>query len=434
MDDVPPDTFIPLILTAILCITLSALFSASESAFLGLNKLRVHFLRERGDKRAKRTGKLLEKKEELLNMILVGNEIVNVALSVVLTSLFLKLFGAAGVGIATIIATILLLIFGEITPKSITTKYPELSAFGLSGYVQFLFVLLRPLVLVFTSVSRLILKCFKIDTSHKNVSFTEDEIKTLIDVGGEEGVLESGEKTMMSRVFKFTDLSAAEIMIPRPQVIGINADMSYRDVVQISERTRLSKFPVYENDDIDNIIGVLYVKDMIFFARNKNDFSVRKVMRPALFIPGTTKMSAIQELLRQNRQSFAIVIDEYSGTDGILTTEDIEQEIFGSISDDIYHEKEKTPPKLKNCDNTIIDGSCRLSDLEEELKIKLESKVNETIAGLICEKLDRIPVIGDCVQIGNYIFTVKSLDKLRIENIHCQKIAPAEDESDEYAD
>ena len=413
------------------CITLSSLFSASESAFLGLNKLRVHFLREKGDKRAIRAGKLLERKEELLNMLLVGNEIVNVALSVTLTAIFLRLFGPAGLPIATFIATVLLLIFGEITPKSVTTTHPETCAFALSGFVKLFFYILRPFVVFFTFISRIILRIFGISTKKKAVSFTEDEIKTLIDVGGEEGVLEAGEKKMMSRVFKFTDLNATDIMIPRLKVICIDPGMSYRDVVQLSERTRISKFPVYENDDIDNIIGVLYVKDMLFFTEVRDEFSVRKVMRPPLFIPGTTKMSSIQELLHENHQSFAIVIDEYSGTDGILTIEDIEQEIFGAVVDDIYHEEEaeeREPSEFEEFFSKLIDGSTRLIDLNETLRIKLESKLNETIAGYICEKLERIPMVGESIEESNYVFTVEKLEGHRISKVHVEQHIERDDE------
>ena len=399
------------------CITLSSLFSASESAFLGLNKLRVHFLREKGDKRAIRAGKLLERKEELLNMLLVGNEIVNVALSVTLTAIFLRLFGPAGLPIATFIATVLLLIFGEITPKSVTTTHPETCAFALSGFVKLFFYILRPFVVFFTFISRIILRIFGISTKKKAVSFTEDEIKTLIDVGGEEGVLEAGEKKMMSRVFKFTDLNATDIMIPRLKVICIDPGMSYRDVVQLSERTRISKFPVYENDDIDNIIGVLYVKDMLFFTEVRDEFSVRKVM--------------IQELLHKNHQSFAIVIDEYSGTDGILTIEDIEQEIFGAVVDDIYHEEEaeeREPSEFEEFFSKSIDGSTRLIDLNETLRIKLESKLNETIAGYICEKLERIPMVGESIEESNYVFTVEKLEGHRISKVHVEQHIERDDE------
>jgi len=438
MDDYPSSKLIILFILAALCITLSSLFSASESAFLGLNKLRVHFLREKGEKRAIRAGKLLESKEELLNMLLVGNEIVNVALSVILTSIFLKLFGPAGLGIATFIATVLLLIFGEITPKSVTTTHPETCAFALSGFVKFFFYFLRPFVIFFTFISRLILKIFKINASKKAVSFTEDEIKTLIDVGGEEGVLETSEKNMMSRVFKFTDLNATDIMIPRLKVVCIDPDMSYHEIVELSQTTRISKFPVYENDDIDNIIGVLYVKDLLFYTEFRKEFSVRKVMRPPLFIPGTTKMSSIQELLHENHQSFAIVIDEYSGTDGILTIEDIEQEIFGAIADDIYHEPEEEEIKENSGFDEFfsksIDGSTRLIDLEDSLKIKLESKMNETLAGYICEKLGRIPMVGESIEESNFIFTVEKLDGHRISKIHCEQIMDKDEEGSSLKD
>ena len=206
-------------------------------------------------------------------------------------------------------------------------------------------------------------------------------------------------------------------------------------MVQLSERTRISKFPVYENDDIDNIIGVLYVKDMLFFTEVREEFSVRKVMRPPLFIPGTTKMSSIQELLHENHQSFAIVIDEYSGTDGILTIEDIEQEIFGAVADDIYHEVDDADDgekDFKEFISTSIDGSTRLIDLEDSLRIKLESKMNETIAGYICEKLGRIPLVGESLEENNFVFTVEKLEGHRISRIHLeQKIEKDENYADE---
>ena len=206
-------------------------------------------------------------------------------------------------------------------------------------------------------------------------------------------------------------------------------------MVQLSERTRISKFPVYENDDIDNIIGVLYVKDMLFFTEVREEFSVRKVMRPPLFIPGTTKMSSIQELLHENHQSFAIVIDEYSGTDGILTIEDIEQEIFGAVADDIYHEVDDADDgekDFKEFISTSIDGSTRLIDLEDSLRIKLESKMNETIAGYICEKLGRIPLVGESLKENNFVFTVEKLEGHRISRIHLeQSIEKDEDYADE---
>lgn len=425
-----PSSLIVLILSAATFVTLSLLFSASESAFLALNKLRVHFLREKGDKKAVRTGKLLDKKEELLNMLLVGNELVNVALSVVLTSVFLKLFGPAGLGVATGISTILLLVFGEITPKSVTTRHPESIAFGLSGFVYVFYYLLRPFVIFFTFISRTILRFFGINTKKKTVSFTEDEIKTFIDVGAEEGVLENNEKRMMNRVFKFTDLEATDIMIPRTKISAISTELKYRDVIQLSERTRLSRFPVYRND-LDDIIGVLYVKDLLNYANDRDSFSVEKVMRDPLFIPGSTKMSSIQAMMTEARESIAIVIDEYSGTDGIITTEDISREIFGGITSEFEANGRPTDVESKNFTDMMLDGSSRLSDLSEDLKISFGAHKNETLAGFILEKMDKIPFVGEYVDFSGYRFTVSDTEGLRLSKIHCKKLDEPSQENEE---
>ncbi|MBQ6780318.1 MAG: HlyC/CorC family transporter [Treponema sp.] len=414
----PPNTFFLILLAAAVCVVLSCIFSASESAFLSLNKLRVHYLREKGDRRATRVGKLLDRKEELLNMLLVANEVVNVALSVLLTTLALQLFGPAGLSLSTTVATLLLLVFGEITPKIVTTRHPEPFAFAISGFITVLSCVLKPFVAVFTAISRGILRIFGINTKQKHVSFTEDEIKTFIDVGGEEGVLEKGEKTMMSRVFKFTDLEATDIMIPRKSVITITPAMSYRDIVQLSERTRLSRFPVIK-DDIDDIIGVLYVKDMLFYEGDRADFTVEKVMRKPLFIIGSTKMSAIQEMLHKDNQSIAIVIDEYSGTDGILTTEDIARQIFGNIADDFQQSGRATDIQIDNLDDFFISGTARLKDVEEILHIQLGTKDSETLAGFVCERLGRIPSVGEVLKSNGYKFVVTKMDGLRVAGLHC---------------
>lgn len=209
--------------------------------------------------------------------------------------------------------------------------------------------------------------------------------------------------------------------------MGIGPQYSYRDIIEISEQTRISRFPVYENDNVDNILGVLYVKDLLFYRGPRSDFSVEKLMRPPLFIPGTTKMSSIQEMMRKANQSFAVVIDEYSGTDGILTTEDIEREIFGAIADDFQKAGESTSVHIKNPDDTMLAGSARLIDLADELHIKLESRDNETIGGYIAEKLGHIPSAGESIEVGDYRFEVNSMDMRRVESVHCTKI-PGGDE------
>lgn len=408
-----------LIIAFLVLILLSMIFSCSESAFLSINKLRVRFLRTKKNKGAIKVSKLLERKELLLNTILVGNNIVNIAITSLLTSLALQFFGQAGVGLATIFATVLLLIFGEITPKTIGSRYSEPVAFLLSGIISFFMMIFSPLVYIFTLISRGTARLFRIKLEKNQVSFTEEEIKNFIDVGEEEGVLEKNEKNMMHRVFKFTDLAAKDVMTPRTKIVAIPSTVNYNEILELSMKTKLSRFPVYRKD-IDDIIGILYVKDMLFYGVHPSDFSVKEIMRPPLFVVGTKKMSSVQQMMRENKQSLAVVIDEYSGTDGILSTEDIAAEIFGSISDE-YSLAQRPLTIQINEKETEVDASIRLSELSEKMGILLQSEFYDTLAGFITEKLDKIPQVGDYVLENGYKFTVIDGDETHIKRINIYK-------------
>lgn len=416
-----------LIAVAVLLILLSMIFSASESAFLSINKLRVRSLKNKKNRRALRVWKLLSDKEKLINTLLVGNNIVNISLSAILTMIAMDLFGNAGVGIATFITTIILLVFGEISPKTISTHNAEPIAFFFSGFILILEYVFTPLVWIFTMITRGFLRMFKIKTNKKDVSFTEEEIKTFIDVGGEQGVLEKNEKNMMRRVFKFSDLEAKDIMIPRKSIKAIPYDMKYNEIIELSERMLLSRFPVYKKD-VDDIVGILYVKDLLFYKNRIEEFSMEKVMRPPLFILETKKMSSIQEMLRENRQGMAVVIDEYSGTDGILTSEDIAREIFGPITDEYKPYAKKVEVTIRNKKFAEVEGLTRLIDINEQLGIKLTSKINETLGGYICEQLGRIPVEGSVVQKDDYRFIVTKMDDKRVAKVLIRGIKEDSDE------
>ena len=416
-----------LLIIAALCIVLSMIFSAAESAFLSINKLRVRFLRNQKDKTAARVWKLLNNKERLINTLLVGNNIVNIIISSILTVISLRLFGSAGVGIATFVATILLLIFGEISPKTFATHNPEAIAFFFSGFISVLEVILHPLVIVFTFCSSKILKILKINKNEKNVSFTEDEIKTIIDVSSEQGILENDGKQMMHRAFKFSDLAAKDIMVPRKNIKAIRVDETFHNIVELSERMGFSRFPVYVND-IDNIVGILYMNDLIPYKNNVEEFSVEKVMRSPLFILETKKMSSIQQMLWENHQSMAVVIDEYSGTYGVLTSEDIVREIFGPITDEYKPFVRKTEIP-QNAEKNEVDGICRLIDLNEQLGTNLHSDMVETIGGYICEKLGSIPKVGQSITADEYKFTVSQMDDKRVAKVlvHLEKKSECEE-------
>ncbi|MCM1320903.1 MAG: hemolysin family protein [Bacteroides sp.] len=409
-----------LILAAVLLV-LSMIFSASESAFLSINKLRIRFLRNKKDKRAVRAGKLLDNREKLLNTLLVANNIVNITLSAVLTSLALEIFGAAGVGLAAAAVTILLLVFGEITPKTIGSHHPEQIAFAATGIVRFFEIVLAPFVFAFSAVSRLLVRAAGISLTNPEVSFTEDDIKSFIDTGEEEGILESGETSMMHRVFKFSDLAAKDIMIPRTEITAVSLHAGYREIIELSQKTHLSHLPVFEKN-IDDIKGVLYMKDVLFYAGNPLDFSVKDVMRPPLFILETKKMSSIQQMLRENRQSIAIVLDEYSETSGLLTREDIAQEIFGVMYDEYDTAAVSGIAAIEaDANEAVVLGSTRLMDINEKMQIQLESDFYDTIAGYITEKMDCIPKQGAVFTADGCVFTILDATDRRILRVSVQK-------------
>lgn len=405
----PPSNIVELLAVAVVLLILSSLFSMSESAFLSVNKLRIRFLRRKKVKKAIRVGKLLDKQDELINTILIGNNIVNISISSILTKISLELFGSAGVAAATFVVTLLLLIFGEITPKTLGSKFPEKIAFGLSGFLTFWKIVLHPLVFIFTKISNLA----KILTGAKNTknqkSFTEEEIKTFIEVGEEEGTVEKDEKEMLHKVFKFTDLEAKDIMQPRTKMITVDINAKYNDIIELSQKTHLSHFPVI-NSNIDDICGILHLKDVIPFFNNQENFSVRNVMKKPLFIPETKKMSSIQEAIRESNQSIAIVLDEYSGTAGLLTIDDISSEIFGTLSDE-YDFIQAIEIEEKSATSFTLKGNARLVDINEKLKTSLNSEVNETINGWICEQLDALPEIGNKISFSGWTFTVAEVSK-----------------------
>lgn len=391
-----------------------------------MNRLRLRILRKNKDKRALKVGKLLDRKEYLINTLLISNEIVNIALSSLLTSLALEAFGQKGVGIATFAATILLLIFGEITPKTISTSCPDKIAYALSPFVQIVVFIMRPIVSIVTFFASCILRLFGIKTKAKKQSYTEEDIKTFFEVSSEHGIIDEGENRMMTQVFKFSDLEAQDIMVPRTKIKAVKDDATYRDIVELSQRLGYTRFPVF-HESIDDIVGIIYLKDMLAYRDCQNDFSIKKVMRPPLFILGTKKMTSVQELLFANHQSMAIVVDEYSGTDGVVTEKDISREIFALPGDNTLRGKVFDFDEVENKNDFEINGSVLLRDLQEDLHIELVSNINETIGGWFSEQIDRMPQKGDVFEYQFWRFTVVKIQSHRIERMRIQKILRAED-------
>ena len=416
-----------LFIVAFSLIVLSMLFSISESAFLGMNKLRLRILRKNKDKRALRVGKLLDKKEHLINTILISNDLVNIFLSAILTSIALSLFGQKGVTIATFTATVLLLIFGEITPKTIATRCPDPIAYGLSGFVNVFVKLMHPLVFIITAFAQAVLRIFGIKPDKHKKSYTEEEIKTFFEMSSESGVIEEDENRFMNQIFKFSDLQAQDIMVPRTRIKVVPYTATYRDIIELSQRLGFTRFPVCRKS-IDDIIGIIYLKDMIKYKNNPQDFKLAQVMRSPLFILGTKTMSQVQELMFENHQSIAIIVDEYSGTDGIVTEKDISREIFAMPGDDSLRGKVFDFDNVEDKRDFEINGSVLLRVLKDDLKIALDSDINETIGGWFTEQINRMPKSGDIIEYQGWNFEVKKIQAHRIERIRIYKAAKEEEE------
>lgn len=407
-----------LLIVSAALVVLSMLFSISESAFLSMNKLRLRILKKERNRRAIRVARLLEKKEILINTLLVANELVNILLSSIVTAVAMYVFGSKGVGIATFVVTMLLLVFGEITPKAVSTRNPDGIAYSLSLFVSVVVRLLRPLVEVLTFISRVILRIRGIKTNQQNQTYSVEDIKSFIEVGEETGVLERGEKSMMDSVFKFSDLAASEIMIPRTQLVGLRENCSFTEVMETAQRTRFSRFPVYRTS-IDDIVGILYLKDLL--KTTPESFDMKALMRPPLFIPGTRKITSVQQVMQENRQTIAIIIDEYSGTDGLITQSDIHREIFGTEGTKTPWQKESNLNEYRNLRTFSVDGATLLVDLKLYFSIQISSEINDTIGGWITERLDRIAVPGDTVNCGEWTFTVESVKLRRILSVRMQR-------------
>ena len=415
-----------LIIVLVILITLSMLFSISESSILGMNKLKLRILRKKKDKKAIRISKLLEHKEKLINTLLVSNDLVNIFVSSLITSVALSIFGEAGVGYATITATILLLLFGEITPKTISTRCPDKIAYALSGFVKVVYYIMQPIVFVVTHISRFFLRLIGIKTKNKKPSYTEEDIMTFFDLSSESGLIEEDENRMLNKVFKFTDLEAQDIMVPRTKIRALAEDVTYRQVVELSQRLGFTRFPVYRKS-IDDIIGILYLKDLLQYKDHPQDFDIKRIVRPPLFIIGTKKISSVQNMLFENHQSMAIIVDEYSGTDGLITEKDISRQIFALPGDKSLRGKVFEYNSIEDKNDFEINGLVLLSVLKKDLHIDLDSKINETIGGWFTEQINRMPQTGDKITFQGWTFTVQKIQSNRIERIKLQKVVSEEE-------
>ncbi|MCE0798098.1 HlyC/CorC family transporter, partial [Clostridioides difficile] len=406
-----PNNLIQIIFLIVLLIG-SAFFSASETALMSLSKIRIRYMQDEGVKGAKLVSSLIENPNKLLSSILVGNNVVNIAATSISTSLFIGLMGEKGVALATAVMTVLVLIFGEITPKTIAANNSEKVSLLVSKPIKAIIFILRPIVWIFNIITNIIFKLFGITNKGAKSFITEEELKTMVNVSHEEGVLEMEEREIINNVFEFGDMQAKNAMVQRIDMVAIDMEDSYDEIIQVFKTEKLSRMPVYE-ETIDDIVGILNIKDIIFLSDEEiESFDIKNYMREPFFTYEFKKITQLLEEMKLEKSQMAIVVDEYGGTSGLLTIEDLVEVIVGDIEDE-YDEEEDEIQVIKE-DEYIVDGSTKIGDVNELIGVNLESEEFDSIGGFIIGHLSRLPEENEVIEVDNIRFCIESIEKNRI--------------------
>ncbi len=401
------------VVVLIILIMLSSFFSASETALMSISKIRVRRMVEENVKGANKVKILVDNPSGLLAAILVGNNVVNIASSSLATVIAINIFGSKGVAISTVLMTVLILIFGEITPKTLASQNSEQISLKVANPLFIVSTIFKPVVIITTTISNFFVKLFGGKTDGNKPFITEDELKTIVDVSEEEGILKSEEKDMIHNVFQFGDLYAKDVMVQRVDMIALDIEESLDNIILLIKEEGYSRIPIYL-DNIDNVVGILNVKDIIFMEDTK-DFNLKNYMREITYTYEFRKATELFKDMNKNRQHMVVVLDEYGGTVGIVTIEDLIEEIVGEISDE-YDDEEPEIYVVKE-DEYIVDGSVRIEDINELIGTKIESEDFDSIGGFIIGILDRFPNVNEEINFNNYRFIIEDIDRNRIKKI-----------------
>ena len=412
------DSTVQCILLVILLI-LSGVFSASETALMSLTKIKIRQMEEDNVKGVETLAKIMEDPTRLLSTILVANNIVNIGASSIATALFMNWIGASGVPLATLIMTVLVLIFGEITPKSISNNNPDKVAIIVCKPISVMMTVLSPIVSILNGIRWLIFKLFRIEENNQPL-ITEEDLLTYVNVSHEEGVIEVEEKEIIHNIFAFGDLQAKQAMVNRMDIVAVEKDITYKELVSIFEKEKFTRIPVYE-DSVDSIIGIVNIKSIAFLDDiEKETFDVTKYMIEPFFTYEFKNVSQLLEELKIEKVQMAIVLDEYGGTSGLLTIENLLEEIVGDIGDEFDNE-ELEIVKISD-DEYKIKGNTSLIEVNEQVGLSLESDDVDSLAGYIIENLRGFPEQGDEIEIDNIKFTIEEVEKNKVNIIKVNKI------------
>lgn len=414
----------------VILVGFSAFFSASETAFSSLNQIRLKSRAEDGDSSAARVLAMAEQYDKLLSTILIGNNIVNIAAASIGTILFTQMLGAErGATVSTIVLTIIVLIFGEVTPKSLAKEMPEKVATAVSPFLVLLMALMTPLTWLFTQWKKLLGHFVH---SGEADTITEGELMTMVSEAENDGELTDRESELIRSAIEFDDVEVEEILTPRVDVVAVEDDIPLEELAQTFAESGYSRLPVYHGT-IDNIIGVVHEKDF-YIARLKKATKIDDLVVPTLYTTGSTQISQLLRTLREQHHHLAVVVDEYGGTEGIITLEDILEELVGEIWDE--HDEVTEDFRKQSDGSWLVSGSASVDDLYEELDLPEEEDIDSnTVNGLVQEKTCHLPKVGDRFTLGGYDGVVTRTAKRRVTEVRLTPAAPAEDaEKDDEKD
>ena len=404
------------LLTILLMVFFSAFFSSSETALTTVNKIRMKNMAENGDKRAAKVLKVTSDSGKMLSAILIGNNIVNIFASSLATILAIDIFGDIGSGIATGVLTIVILIFGEVTPKTMATIKADSFSLLIAGIIDVLMILLTPVIFIINRLASGVLFLLRINPNDADSAMTEDEIRTIVDESQESGAIEDEEREMIHNVFDFGDSLAKEVMIPRIDMTFVQADATFEELIDIYRENKYTRLPVYE-ESTDHVIGIINMKDVILLE-NLEEFSIRNIIREPFFTYEHKNTADLFVEMRKASIPLAIVLDEYGVTAGMVTLEDLLEEIVGEIRDEYDSDEEDAIEQLSEYEYMVL-GSTNLDDVNDELEVEFESDDYDTIGGYCLQLLDHLPEENETLFTEDgCVLKIMEVDKNRIERIY----------------
>ena len=419
-----PGVVIQLIVLIVLLI-LSAFFSSAETAFTTVNKVRIRTLAEDGNKRAVKVEHILSSYSKMLSTILVGNNIVNIAATSIATALTIHLWGNVYVGISSGILTFVVLIFGEVVPKSWAKINSDKLSLAYCNVLRFFMVILTPIVFIVDKLSRGVLKLVRIDPDAQEEQITEDELKTYVDVSHEGGEIESEEHEMIYNVLNFSDSEAEDIMIPREDMTTVDVNATYDEIMEVFKDKMFTRIPVWEEDH-DNFIGLVNVKDFIL-VEDKESFAIRDIIRDGMYTVEHKKTLDLLKEMKEKTLSLAFVLNEYGSCVGMITMEDLLEEIVGDIRDEFDEDEEELIIELGNR-SYLIEASMKTDDINDALETELHSEDYDSIGGLMIEALERLPEDGEVVELADgTLLQAKGIHQNRILKVLMTEPEPKAD-------